>query len=554
MRGQGLTRVRLLLGTILLVGCVGGASPGGISPSPIPTRPTATPPPATRTAAPSPTVLLPTIPPRPTAPSPTAPAACRRPIVNTATSEAPIPLPDLAGRRWTPLPMPGQKIRQLPDLGYPAFPITLSPNGRWLEVALEYEPRVFYPTAAIALLDTQDAQHEWLSAKTAFHPEGYFRPHFYPVPLWLPDGRRLWGEGEQIFVGDPRRPRVLTPPEPMSWIRYATGDIAFARNAAGDLWRVDLRTGRWEKVPNPRPPRNGALGTFFALAWDGSYGLALTWEEASQDSLRQRPWRVPARMGAPAEPLPDFIVTPVGVGMIRGAPSVPTVELRRSPYWVIGLPIWVAKRINAEGFVVDLRTGHVLTAADLGLPPDHILGDFSVSPGGAWLAIDISRPRDPASRALYLAPSENLRAGRTLPGMWVVAWHLDPPAVILKDRASGRLSVLPLPPPPDSEGIPLPEARPPLATLPGGLVAVDARAPARLLRFDLSGRLVEALDLSEWLGEIVAVRGVLDLRVHDWVRGSVKGATNRIFISGVGRTPKPEGTCEYILLEWTLEP
>ena len=290
----GLGVLLVLIGATSLAGCITQAPKGEATPVTIvslsPVTPTVT---ATVTRVQNPTLTVPSSPTM----QPTL-RTCARSIPNL---EASIPLPDLSTLRWEMLEVSGQRLRQLAGLGYPAFPIQSSPDGRWLQLALQFHPTVYAGTAE-AVIDTQDEAHGWLDMESSFYLDYYLTPHYYPRSPWLPDGRLLWGEGDTIFLGDWQNPQTLEPPDPVWEIRYASQGIAFARNTAGDLWRVDLTSGKWEKVTTSRP---GNLGYFFSLAWDGSYGVAF--QEGQM-------WRVPARMGAVAEPLPDVEVKIVGRG------------------------------------------------------------------------------------------------------------------------------------------------------------------------------------------------------------------------------------------------
>ncbi len=241
-----------------------------------------------------------------------------------------------------------------------------------------------------------------------------------------------------------------------------------------------------------------------------------------------------------AEPLPDVNVKVIG----RGGTTAATAELANSPYWLIGLPI--EDNGGAEGFVVDLRNGHVLNSTDVGLPEKYGLIDYSISPGGRWLAITLwqketryTGPNDP-NLELYLAPSQNLKAGRVLKGVSVVAWHTDPPAVILRDNAMGMLQVMRLPLSSTSSAVVLPGVKPPVATLPNAVFAVATDSPTRLLQFDLDGHLIGTLDLSAYAEGIHTVMG----------RG------NRVFLDVTGSRlqglSNSQRVCTYALVEWTI--
>jgi hypothetical protein len=525
----------VLASLLLITGCAGTSthqSPVSgilpvISPSPI-VQATAVPL-ATFTTVPT---MFPTSPPTYT-PQPT-PSECTPTELDLETPiplQTPSPLPDLSTLRWRTLPISGQHVRELAGLEYPAFPLSLSADGRWLDMVLAYG--LSTGNSADVVIDTEGNNHRWLSIQHWFYPDAYFTPHYYPPSPWLPDERALWTKDGQVFMGNGQNQRVLDPPEPMVNIQYASRDIAFASSRAGYLWRVDLRSDKWEQVNAPRPPRAGQLSGVI-LAWDGSYGVAISPPDA---------WRIPTRMGAMAEPLPDVKVNVVG----RGGTTAATAELVNSPYWLIGLPI--ENNGGAEGFVVDLRNGHVLNSSDIGLPEKYALIDYSISPGGHWLAITLwqtetqyTGPND-SNLELYLAPSQNLKAGHVLKGVSVVAWHTDPPAVILRDNATGMLQVMRLPISSTSSVVSLPGAKPPVTTLPNMIFAVADDSPARLLQFDLDGHLIGTLDLSAYAEGIHTVMGRGD-RVFLDVTGSRLQEMPYSHIN--------VRICTYSLIEWIV--
>ena len=436
--------------------------------------------------------------------------------------------------------MPGHSVRQLARFGYSVYPTLLSPDGRWLALTLGLSARSL--RAASILVDTQDDAHRWWKTRDSFYSDAFLTPHSYTRSPWLPDGRLIWAEGGQVVIGDEKGEQILNPPEPVYQAEYASQDIAFAISDVGNLWRVDLGSGNWEKVTTPRPPRTGNLGNSFHLAWDGTYGLAFQGGQM---------WRIPAKMGMAAEPLPDVIVNPVG----RGGGTIPTAELAGSPFWLIGYAI-TTQNGEAEGFLVDLRNGHVVTAQDLGISTEYALVDYSISPGGHWLAITLRRRGTPftgpndSNLDLYLAPAQDLMAGRVLKGVSVAAWHTSPSAIILKDGAADTLRVMRLPLSPDNQMTSLAEVKPPIATLPDVIVAVDANSPARLQEFSLDGHLLGILDLSAYYDEVHTLEGALDLRAHEGETRSAMVGPARVFVGVTGGQPHDGSGCTEALIEW----
>ncbi len=429
---------------------------------------------------------------------------------------------------WEDLTVEGHRLRQFAGLDYPVFPFGLSPSGRWLEVAFEIEKST--GDAAMAVIDNQGEAHWWINTE-AFFFTPYFAeyPYLYPSSFrpWLPAGRRLWvDEVGKVYIGDGQNRQNLGAPELMWDVLYATNGIAFARGG-GDLWRVRLESGTWEKVTTPRPPETGSLGGSGLMSHDGSYLLAFQGPQM---------WRIPAQMGAVAEPLPDVEVEIVG----RGGPSgPPSTQLADSHYWLLGLPRAGEVGVGSEGFVVNERTGSLLTAEDLHLSEAYFIREYYASPDGRWLAVIINDDRlQPwLNTDLYIAPSTDLTAGEIAEGVSVARWHTESPAVILRDHMTGALSVARLPLADATAGATLNGAMPPLVTLPQAVFALDASSPARLLQFDLDGSLLNTLDLSAQYEAIITGIGV----------------ENRVYLGAANYPAEDSRTCTYALVEWEVD-
>ncbi|HET7091002.1 MAG TPA: hypothetical protein VFL17_20410 [Anaerolineae bacterium] len=409
-------------------------------------------------------------------------------------------------------------------LDYPVFPLDLSPDGRWLMVAFEIE----YSTgrAAMAVIDTQGESHWWMNTQANFFsPYFVTYPYLYPslYPRWLPDGRLLWvNQVCKVFVWDGQNRRELSAPEPVHpvyWVVYASKGIAFANTWDGGLWRVDLASERWEEVTTHRPPRLGRLGNAI-LAFNGSYALAFQTDQSAAQM-----WRIPAEMGSFAEPLPD-IQDWVDVPGHGGPSGPPSTHLADTPYWLLNVGI---------ALVVNERDGSIITAKDLHLPEGYYIIDYYASPDGRWLAVTITDDRQQPWEQpdMYIAPSTDLTAGRIVEGVSVAGWHIDAPAVILRDQATGALSVARLPLADATPRAPLDNAMSPLVTLPNMVFAVDAASPARLLQFDLDGNLLSTLDLSSQ---------------YDLIRTGT-GTAGRVFL---GVTRSQDGS--HALVEWAVGP
>ncbi len=392
-------------------------------------------------------------------------------------------LPDLSALHWETLKISGNTIRQYRGLGYPVIHLDPSPNGRWLATVLDTAGRRGIGT--VVVIDTQDDVHWWANTNA-------YLPVDYPSQVWLPDNRLLWiNEDKRVFVGNGQNRHDLKAPKPMIDIRYASHGIALATDQNYDLWRVNVNSNTWERVTTTEPlGENSNLGGSwsYGIAPDGSYAL---------DFVPPRLWRIPIRMGAAAEPTAkisqslDFVGTDV--------PFPPAVKLADSPYTLFGWHL-----TGQEGVVVNEIDGHFLTTSDLEVPEAYQGYSYRSSPDGRWLVVTVEDPQRAASRAEYIAPTNDLTAGRIIEGVSVVSWHDTPPAVIFCNRATGVLSIAPLPLAASDSGQVLSGAMPPLVMLPDALIAIDSSAPARILQFDLTGKVLTTLDLSAYYSSITA--------------------------------------------------
>ncbi len=473
-------------------------------------------------------------------------------VVTPTASPIPAPIPtvvacnpprddglllDLSVLRWETLALDGYHVRQLAGLDYPIIPLDLSPDGHWLAVAFqtgnpEGDLQITswqQAQAAIAIIDMRGETHWWINTHSFVFPD-------FPYHMnWLPDGRVLWvDEAHQVFVGDGQNRRKLDAPVQMDYTVYASNGIAFAQAADGELWRVDLSSGKWEKVTTPRPPEpGGRLGYDFVVAQDGSYALVKGGDGMTAILL----WRVPAKRGVMAEPLPDIKVQIMG----HGGPSYPLdTQLANTAYWLLGTTIVLENDIWSNGFVIDTRTGRIITAEDLGLPKEYYLHDFRASLDGKWLAVSLLKRNDKAwqDAGLYVTAADHLTTGHVVTEVSVASWHMTSPAVILHNKETDTFSVAQLPFANATAGASLNDAMPPFIALPNRLFAIDANSSAHLLQFDLDGRLLNTLDLS----------GDYDLLSYG------TGATDRVYFGAKGHQAQGDSICRYALVEWTVGP
>lgn len=336
-------------------------------------------------------------------------------------------------------------------------------------------------TTANAVIDVRGDELWWASKESFYGNDIYGRSY-----RWLSDGRLLWvDETHRVLEGNSQRRTALDAPAPVRTIAYASNDIGFGIPDDLAVWRVGIESHRWEEVANPRPPLEGYLGGYFGISQDGGYALAF---QSGQM------WRIPAKMSSAAEPLPDvqMALTILGSGM----PAQPPQQLARTPFWLISLPFQtVEESSELSGIVVDTRDGTVLKAEDLGLGESLYLLSYDMSPEGEWLAITVAERETQQASALHLISTDNLQA-QPLAGAdhKVAGWHSDLPAVILRNRETGGLS-LRLLPSGETDPIPLPGASELVATVPGAIFATQADNPTEILRFDLSGNVVDSLAL-----------------------------------------------------------
>ena len=382
------------------------------SPSATLSSPTATPVPASTAGA---TVAVEPVgntpPATPTPPSPT-------PTPAPAATPSPAELFALDRVHWETLEAGDGTVRRGSESGYPIIYLEASPDNRWLAATLQLGGN--RGTTANAVIDLQ-GELLWWANKESFYGKDIFGRSYH----WLPGSRFLWvDENHHVFVGDNKERRWLAAPAPIYTIVYASENIAFGTSDGLTLWRVDMESGQWEEVANPRPAQEGYLGGYFGISRDGAYALAF---QSGQM------WRIPAVMGAAAEPLPDVqtALTILGSGMPVGPPQ----QLAGSPYWLIPLPFETEEGVEMAGFVVDTRDGTVLSAEDLGLLGNFYLLSYKISPEGEWLALVVAERETRQPTGLYLVSADDLAAEPLADAEHEVAgWHADPPAVILRNR------------------------------------------------------------------------------------------------------------------------
>ena len=269
-------------------------------------------------------------------------------------------------------------------------------------------------------------------------------------------------------------------------------------------------------------------------------------------------WRIPAKMSSAAEPLPDvqMALTILGSGM----PAQPSQQLARTPLWLISLPFQtVEESYELSGIVVDTRDGTVLKAEDLGLGESLYLLSYDMSPEGEWLAITVAERETQQARALHLISADNLQA-QPLAGAdhEVAGWHSDLPAVILRNRETGDLS-LRLLPSGETDPIPLPGASELVATVPGAIFATQADNPTEILRFDLSGNVVDslALPLHNNTVRTAAVAGERLLIAIESCVGRegacVRRASREAPYFPIVSCERIEDLCSYFIVDWLIE-
>lgn len=427
------------------------------------------------------------------------------------------PAPELATLSWESATIGEQQMRQLSAFDAPLLMLDPSPDNRWIVVALNTAPRV--GRAAVAVIDTQSNNHWWVDRES-------FLPTASSPTAWLPNGRLLWvnEQSGKVFLGSDQDHRDLNAPVPMGGIRYAADDIALAVNS-GDLWRVALGTGQWEKVSSSSYPEATGLGNYYGISHDGSYALSF------QSGLM---WRVPTALGTDAERLPGPEVQTVG----SGSPSEPPLQLADTPYWLIDLPLVPSEEAGpkgAAGFIVNIESGRLLTADDLALPTTYALTAYSASPDGRWIAVSLWDRDRQQPAGLYVAPASTLTEGRLVDGLAVAGWNADAPALLLREATTHELIVAGLPLSDEEERVTLRGAGELVAISPTTIFASEADNPARLLQFGMDGTLLKTLDLS-------AAYSALS-------RGAAAG--DRLYVSA---TQEDGAGCTYDLIEWTTEP
>jgi hypothetical protein len=287
------------------------------------------------------------------------------------------------------------------------------------------------------MVDVEDDAHWWWDGVN--------------FPYWLPDGRLLKvTQSGAVLVGQAGAWQDLEAPTPISFFPLVADGIGFAGAQPDDngvlyrgLWRVDLATKTWElAAPEMTISR-------LALAQDGSYVLALAFHE-------DRLWRVPVALDASLDSTTmQSIYDPLGSG---GSPPPPT-HLRNTTRWLLHRGAILNEREADQGLplhfglLYDGENGRLLRYHDLPViapEPYNFDRRYDAPPNGEWLAITLWALSDDPSpqitdRALYVAPGDDLAAGRLLPGLALVSWLKEPTAVIVRDVETGALSLYLLP-------------------------------------------------------------------------------------------------------------
>lgn len=434
---------------------------------------------------------------------------------------------DLNSLSWEIVEAEDQTIRRIAVPTFLPFLLSISPDNRWLATAFENIGGEAY----IALIDTQEGTHWWVN--TQAYQVANMNTTF---SQWLPDGDVVWfDETGRLFVGDEQNHQTWEAPVKIRDIKVAANHVAFIHAEGGGLWRVDLASGQWEEVTTTQPPMAGTLGGYFGIAHDGSYAFSFQFSEHGAEM-----WRIPAEMGAAAELLPGIEQPLEILGSGQRAPL--PHQLAHTPLWLINLPFALKGSVLSENsifgsIVVDTRQGTVQTAEGVGLPAGFYLTEFDLSSDGSWLSTVLVDGVTRQATGLYLTPADDLRTGRIIgnSNLTVAGWHTEAPAVILRDAATGTLSVASLPPADEATGIPLAGAGELLTTLPDSLITTAAGHPARVLQFDLNGNLLNTLDLTADYESVEVGRS----------------AAGRVYLSAVGRQSQESSACRYGLLEWT---
>ena len=325
-------------------------------------------------------------------------------------------LPNLSALRWQPLSDGRGDL--LADLRYPIVAIDpTDPRGKMIVTVNKDEERGRFATG---LLDGVNSL--WLA-------DEQYDPATPPVYSTASVRGTLWANDRgDLFFHDGVR-RQLPAPVSLYSPRWGADGMAFATGDDSYLWRGRAEAGEWEAVVVQGEQTPIDLGIYFAVANDGGYAL----------SVQSRGmWRIPATMGAAAVPLPAPAVT-----VIRdGEGALPPRQLGQSDYWLIDYPI--AEGANGDGpvgrgFVVDATTGRTLTAADFALPSDAEALQYRASPdGGQWLAIEFTSV-SAGGAMLYIAPSDELAAGKLFEGKRLEGWDLTSYHLILRDELTDAL-------------------------------------------------------------------------------------------------------------------
>lgn len=429
-------------------------------------------------------------------------------------------LPNLDALRWESLPIQDSHVRYLSSFEYRPVPLNAGPDGN--EIAVMLKSRT--GEAGLTMINADGDAHWWWDRDTYYAENtGFFH--------WLPDGRLLRVQNGDIRIGTHDNWQTIQAPAPMSYVRYTSTGIAFARARESETWwRLNIASETWEQVPN-------ALPSFrISIAQDGS-------RVASYDQI-DRLWHAPVALGASAQTVTVEPFEELG----SGRTPLPSTHLANSPYWWIDESILRTPVILLGGrygvtrgnMIVHEDTGAVIRLDYLPVPA-HYNHDavYTVPSDGEWLAVDLWDISEPAPNrrieayGLYVAPSHDVTAGTVITGVQSTGWVTEPDAIVVQRRPTNTLAVVQLPATGETATVPLEGAGELLTTSPDGIVALEAGTSTRLLLFTVDGQVTATLDLSDH---------------YDFVERAF-AVGNRVYLTAGITGPND---CTYGLVEWTL--